>query len=407
MRLFIPQLAQAVLFLVTTFIRSLSAGNIIFKKVGETVHNIEYANIRIPMDIEKTIISLTELRSAQEKFKTKIGYHEETEEWQVQKFHLMQTDRLLNRCDHLAKLKTEISPRQRSKRFDPLTIFLISIIVAAVAAASYGIYHQTELSKMGRNVNTLSAAEAQQFRRVQSLGDSQVELARLVKGAVDVTEDYYGDLYTSEWHREAINVATNRIQNFELTLHAALDKRLHPVALADFDMDATATQVRHYAEDRLLQPLAKFFTDWLQHEASFIATDYGFDIYIHVPLMGAGTAMNVYRHISLPLPLHEKYHLNIDSPMQYIAINADGSLYRSMTADSLNECRKIGNFNACDTGNTVRRAPAQHVAHNIYERDPELCLWALFRQKYTIARHACDLIIADVYFRLLLSTYGT
>jgi hypothetical protein len=139
--------------------------------------------------------------------------------------------------------------------------------------------------------------------------------------------------------------------------------------------------------------VAKFFTDWLQIPTSFVATEVGDDIMLHVPLIREGSEMNIHRHIRLPIPITTEYQLEISSPLEYIAVNSDGSLYKTISQQEMADCRQMGDFFACERGNTARKSPVTHgVKRDLYEddKDEALCLYALFKQEYVLANRTCQ-----------------
>jgi hypothetical protein len=244
---------------------------------------------------------------------------------------------------------------------------------------------------MGKNLNTMSGAEVESIQEIQHQAYSQKELAQLVQGTVNIANDRWSDLEATQHHSQALYVAERRVANMETIMTAALNKQISPAIFNDVDINKTAQMIDQYANDNNMVPVAHFFTDFLQMEASFVASDDGYKIYLHVPLMGKSSGMHIYKHSRLPIPLADGFHALIEGPNSYLAVDGPGTLFKAMTADDLANCRRMGEHYVCERGNVVRRAPAAHVT-NFY-KDPELCLWALFNEKYTIASATCDISV--------------
>jgi hypothetical protein len=336
------------------------ASHVVFTKVGQTVHVLEYANVKIPIQLHATLKSIEELETALHSHQKKQAYARQSADWQRREFQIMAAQRLRFRMEALISTLDRTQTRvvkHRGKRFF-FVLAIMAILAAAAAGSSYAIYHNHELSKMGQNQNTLAAAEAAALRYVGKAGTSQRELAHLVQGTVHEVDRVYGLLETSKWDEAALGVATS---------------------------------------------------DWLQHETSFIATEGGYDLYVHIPLMGKDSGMDIHRHVRLPIPLDGDYHLNIEAADEYIAVTSDGALFRAISAADLADCRKYGDFFACDRGNVVRRAPEIGLNQAEPTKDGELCLWALFYQKYALAREVCDMTISpqvDMVKQLAPNTFA-
>jgi hypothetical protein len=279
---------------------------------------------------------------------------------------------------------------RRNKRFFLLAIgFIIAAI--AIAGTSYALYKRSELNKMKANTNTLASAQVQEMSAIQNQAYSQKELAHLVQGAVATVADEYGNIEETQHDIQAIYVAEKRVALYEDIMTAALNKQVSPAIFNDIDIEATTNMVIEYAAKNHLVPIASFYSDILQMETSFIASPEGYTLYIHVPLMGPASGMFIYQHAKLPMPLGDGFHALIESRQEYLAINSLGSYFKAMTAADIANCRRMGDYYVCDRGNVVRQAPSSQSTTSV--KDPEVCLWALFKEKYDIAASTCDISV--------------
>jgi len=319
---------------------------------------------------------------------------------QRREFLLMTADRLIARCDQLMDLLTSMPHAKktnqdhgiRDKRF-VFTAVVIAILAAVTAGAVYSIYVNSELNKMEGNANTLTAATALGLRLTRKNEEQLDELAHIVSMALAAAEQW-NHFDQTQIDRQALQIAEKQVTTFEQSLAAAASNKLHPSALAHVDLERTATDLWGKAKRLSLTPMVQFYSDWLQQETSFVRTAHGFNLFVHIPLMGVGTGMNIFQHVRLPVQINGDYVLTVESPIEYLAINHDGSLFRGISQTEFTDCRRAGKFFACDRGNLVRKAPKDHVDTSTFTHDPELCLWALHKARYSLAAQVCDFFVA-------------
>jgi hypothetical protein len=123
--------------------------------------------------------------------------------------------------------------------------------------------------------------------------------------------------------------------------------------------------------------VAKHLSDFLQMEMSFVAGPEGFSTLVHVPLIDMKSALTIWEHHILPIPLDDGLYLNIE-PADYthIAVTTDHKLYRAMTRAEFNTCCRVGEFYLGDRGLVVTKAPKLDAPPPQW-KDPALCLFAL------------------------------
>jgi hypothetical protein len=69
-------------------------------------------------------------------------------------------------------------------------------------------------------------------------------------------------------------------------------------------------KVNRDARDAGLKPVARHLSDYLQMETSFVAGQKGFSTLVHVPLTDMKSALTIWEHHILPIPLTYDLYLN-------------------------------------------------------------------------------------------------
>jgi hypothetical protein len=124
-------------------------------------------------------------------------------------------------------------------------------------------------------------------------------------------------------------------------------------------------------------------------ETSFVAGPNGFTTLVHVPLIDMQSALMIWEHHILPIPLKDDLYLNIGpAENTHNAVTADHKLYRAMTRAKFNTCRGLGKFFLCNRRLVVTKAPKIDAAPPPW-KDPSLCLFALFSRRFELAAATC------------------
>jgi hypothetical protein len=115
-------------------------------------------------------------------------------------------------------------------------------------------------------------------------------------------------------------------------------------------------------------------------ETLFVAGKEGFSTLVHVPLIEMKSALTIWEHHILLIPLTNDFYLNL-GPEDYthLAVTADLGLYRAMRRPEFNTCRRVGEFYLCDRGLVVTKAP-KLIAPPPPLKDPTLCLFFALRK---------------------------
>lgn len=377
--------------------------HVAFTKVGETTATLKYAGVNIDFDItsiEKTAhILYQEVRPVRsdfndEQYRLWIGRRVQlvkNRAMRIRQFFINAETMEGHSNDYqvFQKMDSGRSIGGRQKRF----IFTaIALLIAAVAATATGIglaYYeinrqQTKLAELGSAMRDVSNNE-------HMLGMSMAEMNRYISDTLLPMRKEGHKLRVEE---EIVDYLERRIDFIERAFDLAVQGKVSHALLTQIDLTKTAKVIRTQAKRLAMVPIAKFASDWLAFDCSWVATDKGFSVILHVPLMPRAGSLTVYRFDAMPIPVADKVHLMIHaSEKKYIAIDATRSKFRTLSNDELQDCRKVGGLFLCDRGNVVRRAPTRGEIELVNKRvvDPDLCLFALITQKYQLASATCEM----------------
>jgi hypothetical protein len=239
-----------------------------------------------------------------------------------------------------ARIRPEWIYPLRAKRFEPVTIVIA--LVSAVIEAS--------VAKLG-----LMASK--------EISNSQVELIRLTAEVMNALDAAWGSIDTIDHVLLVCDVADKQVGVMESAMQAAMGGHVSVAAFTELD--------------------------YLQMKTSFVAGPDGFSTMVHVPLIDMKSALTIWEHHILPIPLDHGLYLNM-GPAEYthLAVTQDHKLYRAMTRAEFNTCRRGGEFYLCDRGLVVTKAPKSEAPPPPW-KGPALCLFALFARRFTLAKETC------------------
>jgi hypothetical protein len=150
-----------------------------------------------------------------------------------------------------------------------------------------------------------------------------------------------------------------------------------------------------YAATMGLTPMTPHYIDLLNYDTNFIRRrmDEGnidITVYVSVPLTGPDAVMHVYMFTGMPFPVKLGFFVHIESEFQYITISKRDVKFRAMTLNDFLNCKRVGDSYFCKDGNVVRDVP--NYSKPPKDTDPierELCIIALFKEKYEHVRKHC------------------
>jgi hypothetical protein len=241
----------------------------------------------------------------------------------------------------------------RVKRIEPISV-MIAIVTAIIAASVVTIFTAVELEKLKAEQQKADIEAKQGLMASKEILNSQLELIRLTSEVIGSLEKYWSNIDTIQ-HVLLVSAVTDRqVSMMELVMQAAMGGHMSVVAFTEMHYARIAMKISRKAKDAGLQPVAKHFSYYLQMETSFVAGPDGFSTLVHVPLIDMKSALTIWEHHILPIPLQEDLYLNI-GPAEYthLAVTADHKLYRAMTRAEFNTCRRLGEFYFCDRSSSL------------------------------------------------------
>jgi hypothetical protein len=227
----------------------------------------------------------------------------------------------------------------------------------------------------------------------KEISNSQQELIRLTAEVVGSLDNYYGNIDTIQHVLLVCDVADRQVGVMESAMQAAMGGHVSVAAFTKLNYARVALKINRDARDAGLEPVARHLSDYLQMETLFVAGKEGFSTLVHVPLIDMKSALTIWEHHILPIPLTNDLYLNL-GPADYthLAVMADLGLYRAMTRAEFNTCCRVGEFYLCDRGLVVTKAPKLDAPPPPW-KDPALCLFALFARRFELARETCQTTI--------------
>jgi hypothetical protein len=185
------------------------------------------------------------------------------------------------------------------------------------------------------------------------------------------------------------DVADKQVGVMESAMQAAMGGHMSVATFTELNYARVALKINRDAKAAGLEPVAKHLLDYLQMETSFVAGQEGFSTLVHVPLIDMKSALTIWEHHILPIPLSHGLYLSL-GPADYthLAVTQDLGLYRAMTRAEFNTCRRVGEFYLCNRGLVVTKAPKLEAPPPPW-KDPALCLFALFARRFELARETC------------------
>jgi hypothetical protein len=256
-----------------------------------------------------------------------------------------------------ARIRPEWIYPLRAKRFEPVTI-VIALVSAVIAASVATIFTAVELDKMRAKQQKADTVAKLGLMASKEISNSQVELIRLTAEVTNALDAAWGSIDTINHVLLVCDVADKQVGVMESAMQAAMGGHVSVAAFTELDYVRVALNIDRDARAVGLDPVARHLSDYLQMETSFVAGPAGFGTMAHVPLIDMKSALAIWEHHILPIPLDHGLYLNM-GPAEYthLAVTQDHKLYRTMTRAEFNTCRRVGEFYLCNRGLVVTKAP--------------------------------------------------
>jgi hypothetical protein len=224
----------------------------------------------------------------------------------------------------------------REKRFEPITV-MIAIVTVVVAAVVVTIFTAVELDRLNSKQQRADTVAKLGLMASKEISNLQLELIRLTKEVVSALDAWWADINTIQHVLLVCDVADRQVGVMESVMHAAMGGHVSVTAFTELNYARVALKIGRDARETGLEPVAWHLSDYLQMETSFVAGKEGFSTLVHVPLIDMKSALTIWEHHILPIPLANDLYLNL-GPADYthLAVTADLTLYRAMSRAEFN-----------------------------------------------------------------------
>ena len=286
-----------------------------------------------------------------------------------------------------------------SRAIQKRELFTAIIIGIGAGIAAFGIaatvsssFQKEELAEISHATNDLNSAQRQAANTLLNVGAAQHDMARLINGLAKGHVNGYATIKLTNRIHIVVDELERRVETAESVLENAGRSKVSLKLLQQFDLHGSALYVAKEAEKRGLIPLAMHASDWLALQASFVETDTGFDVLLHVPIIKPRSLLAIYKNARVPIPAGDGLHMAIGGDrLQYIAVSTDRQAFKAFTEDDWQQCQQLGTFQLCDFGHTLRNVPHGLPRH----KDEGLCLFYLLTRNFKAASIACDIFIGQ------------
>ena len=278
---------------------------------------------------------------------------------------------------------------------------LLTAIILGIGAgiAAFGIaatvsssFQKEELAEIAYATNDLNSAQRQAANTLLNVGAAQHDMARLINGLARGHVNGYATIKLTNRIHIVVDELERRVETAEAVLEQAGRSKVSLKLLQQFDLHGSALYVAKEAEKRGLIPLAMHASDWLALQASFVETDNGFDVLLHVPIIKPRSLLAIYKNARVPVPAGDGLHMAIGGDrLQYIAVSTDRQSFKAFTEDDWQQCQQLGTFQLCDFGHTLRIVPHEPPRH----KDEGLCIFYLLTRNFKAASITCDVFIGQ------------
>ena len=175
----------------------------------------------------------------------------------------------------------------------------------------------------------------------------------------------------------------NALDQYTNIIASATQHRMHYSVLTKQGAKMALEEVKKLAKTKGLVPVMNSPQQFSQMTTSYMLTDNGIDLFIHVPLTSEETTFQLYKYNSLPIMLGDKVYARIRPPNEILAVGVEENngrpRYLEMTSYDLDLCQTLGEVYICRNQQIFNR-PSQTT-----------CLFSLFVGAHADAVDQCEL----------------
>ncbi len=300
---------------------------------------------------------------------------------------------------------TATSTGQRDKR----QLFAILAGAFGLATTFLGIHNTVKLSMLAGQVNTLSSNQDTiliAIKEHQTAINNMDEKMRAVIVALNIMEQVADNRAMTQAFlasiinlESALSLIEHQITATEEVIASITNSnRLHPSYITATASQELITQVAEAAKAIGYTSLATHPSHLFQTDASFLGEGGIIHIFTHVPTARQGDRLKVLRHVPFPILLLDTTLTTIRTAETVIAVSSDMKSYKTLTAEELAQCDKLGNTFLCKWQNSVSTDFQATCLSSLYKRD-----MPMVKQRCSIHMEpAADMIYQTSYNTFLL-----
>jgi hypothetical protein len=187
-----------------------------------------------------------------------------------------------------------------AKRFE-----LITVMIAIVTASVVTIFRAVALDRLNAKQQKADTVAKLGLMASKEISNSQLELIRLTQEVVGSLDQWWANIDTIHHVLLVCDVAERQVSVMESVMQAAMGGHLSVTAFTELNYARIALKIGRDARDAGLEPVARHLSDYLQMETSFVAGAEGFRTLVHVPLIDMKSALTIWKHHILTIPLED------------------------------------------------------------------------------------------------------
>ena len=271
---------------------------------------------------------------------------------------------------------------------------LIASLLASIGVSS--IFGALNSAQLGTIREGLKSTETRQQLLIHAVDESSNEISTnraAISQLAGLTEKVITFTSIAHWQKEG--QFTYMLIDTELTrLNVALDQyleiiqaasihRFHPTVLTKEGAQIALDEVKSLAITKGLVPVINNPQQLSQLETSYMLTQKGINLVVHLPLTSEKTTFTLYKYNSLPIMIGTKVFAKIQPKNEILAVGTEETnglpRYLEISSYDLDLCLSLGDVHICKNQQIFNR-PTQ-----------DTCLYSLFIGSHQAAQNQCQL----------------
>jgi len=363
-----------------------SGSTVVFQRFGTTIHTLGYAHIHVKLDLQTVLDRIEDALQLVDK--ALMRPQDDVAALLIHRQTLLDCRHSISNLLHLNR-----NPyTARDKRF------LAEIL--GIANTFLGIFNTYQLGALSAQVNGLAAT---QEAIIHSVADTQIatkansEAINYLGEAMNATIN--GLVKTDQWVRTISNIGAvvtalvYQTSKIHLIMSDVLQGRLNPTVIVEGEMTDILYNLHKMTSAHGFRLLVKNAAEGLQCATSFVSTEAGYDLFLHIPMATAEDSLDLYKLLPIPSQISPDSMMTFEPTKTIIAISRDDSKFKTMHQSQLSECTQAGTIYLCENENVVRRINRGHDKgiNGDGTSEEDMCLYYLFTQDTEKAAAICPI----------------